>query len=97
MAGLDGIKNKIDPKKEGYGPYDINLYNLSKKDQAKIKFLPQSLDEALNALEKDHDFLTQGDVFPKRLIEIWIERKRAETLRYKQLPHPVEFEYYFDL
>jgi len=97
MAGLDGIKNKIDPKKEGYGPYDFNLYNLSKKDQAKIKFLPQSLDEALDALAKDNEFLTQGGVFPERLIEIWIENKKKESLRYKHLPHPVEFETYFDL
>lgn len=97
MAGIDGIKNKIDPKKAGYGPYDFNLYNLSKKEQAKLKFLPQSLDEALDALEKDHDFLIQGKVFPKRLIEIWIENKRKEALRYRQLPHPVEFETSFDL
>ncbi|MCL2443243.1 MAG: type I glutamate--ammonia ligase [Treponema sp.] len=97
MAGIDGIINKIDPKKEGYGPYDFNLYNLSKKDQAKIKFLPQSLDEALDALAKNHGFLTQSGVFPKRLIDIWIENKRKEAVRYKQLPHPVEFETYFDL
>ena len=97
MAGIDGIKNKIDPMKKGYGPYDFNLYNLSKKDQAKIKFLPQSLNEALNALEKDYAFLTEGGVFPKRLIEIWIENKKKEALRYNQLPHPVEFETCFDL
>ena len=97
MAGIDGIKNKIDPQKSGYGPYDFNLYSLSKKDKAKIKFLPQSLDEALDALEADHEFLTQGGVFPKRLIEIWVENKRKEAARYKLLPHPVEFETYFDL
>jgi len=97
MAGIDGVKNKIDPREKGYGPYDFNLYNLSKEDQAKIKFLPQSLDEALDALEEDHGFLTQGGVFPKRLIEIWIENKRKESSRYKLLPHPFEFETYFDL
>ena len=97
MAGIDGVKNSIDPRKEGYGPYDFNLYNLSKEEQAKIQFLPQSLDEALDALEKDHGFLTQGGVFPKRLIEIWIENKRKESSRFKQLPHPVEFELYYDL
>jgi glutamine synthetase len=97
LAGIDGIKNKIDPQKEGYGPYDFNLYNLSRDDQAKIKFLPQSLDEALVALEEDHNFLTDSGVFPKRLIEIWIENKRKESARYKQLPHPVEFETCFDL
>ena len=97
MAGIDGIKKKIDPMKKGFGPYDFNLYNLSKKDQARIKFLPQTLDEALNALEKDYYFLTEGGVFPKRLIDIWIENKRKEALRYNQLPHPVEFETSFDL
>jgi glutamine synthetase len=97
MAGIDGIKNKIDPQKEGYGPYDFNLYNLSKEDQAKLKFLPQSLDEALDELEKDHAFLMQGGVFPQRLIEVWIENKRKEASRYKRLPHPMEFEAYFDL
>ena len=97
MAGIDGIKNKIDPHKKGYGPYDINLYNLSKKEQAKIKYLPQSLDEALDALAADHDFLTGAGVFPKRLIDIWIENKRKESSRIRQLPHPAEFETYFDL
>jgi len=97
MAGIDGIKNKIDPHKEGFGPYDVNLYTLSKDEQAKIKFLPQTLDEALDALTTDNDFLTQAGVFPKRLIEIWIENKRKDTARYKQLPHPVEFELYYDL
>ena len=97
MAGIDGVIKKVDPKKEGFGPYDFNLYNLSKKDQAKIKFLPRSLDEALEALEKDHAFLTHGGVFPEHLIDIWIRNKEKEATRYKQLPHPVEFETYFDL
>ena len=97
MAGIDGIQNKIDPHKAGYGPYDFNLYNLSKKEQARIKFLPQSLDEALDALADDNDFLTRGGVFPRHLIDIWIENKRKESSHYKQLPHPAEFEMYFDL
>ncbi|MDR0475619.1 MAG: type I glutamate--ammonia ligase [Treponema sp.] len=97
MAGIDGVKNKIDPQKSGYGPYDFNLYNISKKEQAKIKFLPQNLDEALDALAADNDFLTKAGVFPPRLIEIWIENKRKDAARYKQLPHPVEYEMYFDL
>ena len=97
MAGIDGVKNKIDPSKEGHGPYDFNLYTLSKEEQAKIKFLPQTLDEALDELEKDHAFLTEGGVFPERLIGIWIENKRKDAARYKLLPHPVEYEMYFDL
>ncbi len=97
MAGLDGVKNKIDPTAEGFGPYDVNLYNLPKEEQAKIKALPKSLDEALDALEKDHDFLLAGDVFPKRLIEIWIENKRKEARKVNEIPHPMEFELYYDL
>lgn len=97
MAGLDGIINKIDPTEEGFGPYDVNLYNLSKEEQARIKSLPQTLDEALEALEKDNEFLLSGGVFPKRLIEIWIETKRKESRRVNDIPHPLEFEMYYDL
>lgn len=97
MAGLDGIINEIDPVAEGFGPYDINLYNLPKEEQVKIKSLPKSLDEALNALEKDHDFLLAGDVFPPRLIDIWIENKRKEARKVNEVPHPMEFELYYDL
>ena len=97
MAGVDGVINKIDPEKEGYGPYDFNLYALSEEEKRKIKSLPGNLDQALNALENDHDFLTAGGVFPSRLIELWIKNKRAEAARYNQLPQPVEYDMYFDL
>ncbi len=97
MAGLDGIKNNIDPVAEGFGPYDVNLYNLAPEEQAKIRRLPQSLGEALAALEQDHDFLLQGGVFPKRLIDIWLENKRREVQRVNEIPHPLEFELYYDL
>jgi glutamine synthetase len=97
MAGLDGIEKRIDPSQGGYGPYDFNLFNLSREEQAKIKQLPRTLDEALDALAADHEFLTVGGVFPERLIEIWIDKKRQEAARYNQLPHPIEFEMYYDL
>ena len=97
MAGLDGIKNKIDPVAEGYGPYDVNLYNLSPQEQAKIKSLPKSLDEALDALEGDQEFLLEGGVFPQRLIDTWIQIKRKEARRVDEIPHPMEFELYYDL
>ncbi|MDR0489970.1 MAG: type I glutamate--ammonia ligase [Oscillospiraceae bacterium] len=97
MAGLDGIQKKTDPSKEGYGPYDFNLYKLSPEEQRKIKQLPRSLDEALDSLEADHEFLTIGGVFPEKLIEIWLEKKRGDASRYNQLPHPVEFDMYYDL
>jgi glutamine synthetase len=97
MAGLDGIVKGIDPVKEGYGPYDTNLYNLPPEEQIKIKSLPSSLDEALDALEADHDFLLAGNVFPEKLIKIWIQNKRKEARKVNDLPHPMEFEMYYDL
>ena len=97
MAGLDGIKNKIDPAANGWGPFDFNLYNLSKEEQAKIQSLPTSLGEALDALEADHDYLTAGGVFPERLIEIWLEKKRKENDELLKIPTPAEFDRYYDL
>ena len=97
MAGLDGIRKKIDPAKAGFGPYDFNLYKLSPEEQAKIRQLPRNLDQALDALQADNAFLTEGGVFPKRLIEIWIEKRRAEAALYNQMPQPVEFSLYYDL
>ena len=97
MAGLDGIEKKIDPAANGWGPYDFNLYTLSAEEQKKIKGLPKSLDEALDALEKDHDYLTKDGVFPERLIDVWIARKRAESKEAGQIPTPAEFMMYYDL
>lgn len=97
MAGLDGIAKQIDPMAEGFGPYDVNLYNLSPEEQAKIKALPTSLDQALDALQLDHEFLTTGDVFPQRLLDLWISNKRKEAAHINSLPHPMEFELYYDL
>ena len=97
MAGLDGIENKIDPVKEGYGPYDVNLYKLPPKEQKKIKALPRSLGEALDALERDKEFLLKGQVFPEKLLEIWIENKRNEEQSINKIPVPVEFAMYYDL
>ena len=67
MAGLDGIRNKIDPHANGWGPYDFNLFNLSDEDKKRIQGLPKSLDESLDSLEQDHDYLTAGGVFPEFL------------------------------
>ncbi|HEX3012625.1 MAG TPA: type I glutamate--ammonia ligase [Syntrophomonadaceae bacterium] len=97
MAGLDGINKHIDPTAEGFGPYDVNLYNLSPEEQKKIKALPTTLNQALDALQADCEFLTAGDVFPQRLIEIWIANKRKEASRINTMPHPLEFELYYDL
>jgi len=97
MAGLDGIQKKINPEEQGFGPYDFNLYNLSEQEQKSIKQLPRTLDEAIDALEEDNAFLTAGGVFPERLIEVWIRNKRQETGMYNQLPHPFEYQMYYDL
>jgi len=97
MAGLDGVKNKIDPHENGWGPYDVNLYNLPEEEKAKLKGLPTSLDEALDALEADHDYLTAGGVFPEELLKNFIKTKRAEVREMSKIPHPAEFEKYYNL
>ncbi len=97
MAGLDGIKNKIDPHKEGWGPYDVNLYHLPDEEKAKLSHLPASLDEALDALEKDNDYLTAGGVFPIELINNFVASKRAEVKEMSKIPHPAEFDKYYNL
>lgn len=97
MAGLDGIKNKIDPHKQGWGPYDMNLYSLPEEEKAKLKSLPSSLEAALDALEADHDYLTAGGVFPEQLLRNFISAKRAECLQLAAIPHPAEFDRYYNL
>ncbi len=97
MAGLDGIKNKIDPHANGWGPYDMNLYNLPEEEKAKLKGLPTSLDAALDALEADYDYLTAGGVFPEELIKNFIKRKRAECSELSKIPTPAEFDKYYNL
>ncbi len=97
MAGLDGIKNKIDPHANGWGPYDCNLYTLSDEEKAKLTGLPASLDEAIRALEDDHDYLTAGGVFPERLLKQLIERNKKTSSKISKLPHPMEFALYYDL
>ena len=97
MAGLDGIKNQIDPHENGWGPYDVNLYHLPEEEKAKLQGLPTSLDEALNALEKDNDYLTADGVFPKALIDNFIKMKREECRQMAAIPHPAEFDKYYNL
>src|SRR5512145_1826086 len=94
MAGLDGIRNRIEPPE----PVDKDLYELPPEEHAAIEQVPGSLPEVLNALEADHEFLLQGDVFTEDLIEAWIEWKRkneVDPIRFR--PHPHEFEMYFDI
>lgn len=97
MAGLDGIEKKIEPSAHGWGPFDCNLYELPEEEKAKIQSLPRTLAEALDALEADYEYLTAGGVFPERLIQIWLEKRRAEDKEISQVPHPAEFQKYYDL
>ena len=97
MAGLDGIKNQIDPHENGWGPYDMNLYTLPEEEKAKLKGLPTSLEEALDALEADHDYLTAGGVFPEELLTNFIAAKRAECRRIASIPTPAEFDAYYNM
>ena len=97
MAGLDGVKNKIDPYANGWGPYDVNLYHLSDEEKAKLHHLPASLEEALDALEADHDYLTAGGVFPEELLKNFIQTKRQECRQLSAIPHPAEFDRYYNL
>ena len=93
MAGLDGVKNKIDPGK----PTDINIYDAPAEILAKIPSTPGSLAESLNALEQDHSFLLEGDVFTKDNIETYISFKRETEVSPMDLrPHPHEFNLYYD-
>ena len=94
MAGLDGIENKIDPGE----PMDKDIYAMGREELANIPTLPGSLDEALDALEADQDFMLKGDVFTQDLIDTWIEYKREnETDQLRLRPHPYELYMYYDV
>jgi glutamine synthetase len=98
MAGLDGIRREIDPTEAGFGPIDADVFSWTDAQRAEIKSLPGSLDEALRALEADHAFLLQGEVFSEELIEQWIEYKmEAEYYPVRNRPHPYEMSLYFDV
>ncbi len=93
MAALDGIENQIDPGK----PLDRDIYKMSREELREIPSTPASLREALTALEKDHAFLTRGNVFSEELIQTWIEYKHENELNTMALrPHPFEFALYYD-
>ena len=93
MAGLDGIENQMDPG----NPVDKNTYELSKAEQENLQTVPGSLEEALDALEADHDFLLKGGVFTQDVLDVWIEFKRQQIDDLRLRPHPYEFYLYFDV
>jgi len=94
MAGMDGIQNQIDPGE----PFDKDLYDLPPEEAAQIKSTPGALEDVLDALEADHEFLLKGDVFTQDLIEVYLDYKREHEVAPIALrPHPHEFSLYFDI
>jgi glutamine synthetase len=94
MAGLDGVRNKTEPPP----PIDKDLYELPPEEMADVALVPNSLEAALGALERDHDFLLEGDVFTPDVIDTWLEYKRSNELDAVRLrPHPWEFHLYYDI
>lgn len=93
LAGIDGIQNRIEPA----DPIDKDLYELPPEEHEQVAQVPASLGEALDALDKDRDFLLAGDVFTEDLIDIWIKMKRREISDMQQRPHPYEFELYYQI
>lgn len=94
MAGLDGVQNKIDPGEA----IDKNLYDLPPEEKQVVRSTPASLEEALAALEKDHEFLMKGEVFTKDVMEAWVGYKiKHELDPVRMRPHPYEFFLYYDI
>ncbi len=93
MAGLDGIKNKIHPGE----PADKDLYDLPPEEEAQLNLVAFSLEEALDALSADREFLLAGDVFTDGLIDAYIDLKMEEVTRLRMATHPVEFDMYYSL
>ena len=93
MAGLDGIKNKIQPG----DPIDKDLYELSSDEEKMLPTVASSLEIALEALDRDRDFLKEGDVFTDKTIDSYLELKMDDVQRLRQSTHPCEFEMYYSL
>jgi len=93
LAGLDGVLNKVEPGE----PLDKNIYELPPEELKKVPSVPGSLGEALDCLEKDHEFLLKGDVFTMDFLDTWIAAKRKEHDALRLRPHPYEFFLYYDV
>ncbi|MGH2747612.1 MAG: type I glutamate--ammonia ligase, partial [Actinomycetota bacterium] len=93
-AGLDGVKNKIEPPE----PVDKDLYELPPEELAEVPQVPGTLEAVLDALEEDNDFLLEGGVFTEDVIHHWVEYKRTREVDEMRLrPHPWEFYMYYDI
>jgi glutamine synthetase len=93
MAGLDGIQRRLDPGQ----PLDKDIYALTPAELANVPSMPAALEQALENLKQDHEFLLKGDVFTEDLVETWIDYKLSHEVSQTRLrPHPYEFALYFD-
>ncbi len=97
MAGLDGIKNQINPTEHNLGPFDDNVFSWSEEKKAQLASIPANLEEAMQALREDHEFLLAGGVFNEELIESHIKMKLAEHKAVNDRPHPHEMALYYNL
>jgi len=98
MAGLNGIERKLDPAAENLGPFDVDISKQDAEFRSKITPLPRSLYAALDALSRDHGFLTKGEVFSESFIDGWVTGKRLnDATPVASRPHPYEFELYLDV
>ena len=97
MAGIDGIRNEIEPGDHGFGPVDRNLYEMSAEELSEIRSVPGSLEESLRALEADHAFLIEGGVFTTDLLQNYVDLKRAQSDEVRLRPVPIEFGLYYDV
>ena len=96
MAAIDGIVNKIDPRKEGMGPFDKNIDHLPKEETEHISHAPYRLENALEELKKDHEFLLRDGVFNEEIIDSYIKLKEKEVESIRNRPHPQEIDLYFN-
>jgi len=97
MAGLDGIERGLDPVALGMGPVEKDIYHLPAEEARRLRQVPGSLRESLQALEDDHDFLLKGGVFSEELIGAWIREKREEARSLEMWPTPQEYAQYYNL
>jgi glutamine synthetase len=98
MAGLDGVKRGIRPGEgNAFGPFDDNVFDWPEAEQARLESIPTSLEEALEALQEDHEYLMAGGVFNRELIDSWVEEKTKEVVAVRNRPHPFEMNLYYSL
>ena len=98
MAGIDGIKRKLFPTEDDrFGPFDDNIFAWSKEKRAKLHSIPTSLEEALDALKQDHEYLLADGVFQEELIDAWVTEKTKEVVAVRNRPHPFEMNLYYSV